>query len=205
MSLSTQFYTMLAMIGMGSFFGASLDTYQRFLKRGKRKSAIVFLNDILFWIFQGVVIFYVLFLVNYGEIRFYLLLALLCGFAAYQALIKRMYLFFLEKFIRFVKATIVFLKKLFLIFIFNPIKGIVLFLVSVILLIGRLLLSLVKLIGTMLLWILKVILYPFTLLGKGIYSLIPKSWINTLQKWYKLLHHFGLKIKKLIYKLLKNE
>ncbi|MFL6554633.1 MAG: spore cortex biosynthesis protein YabQ, partial [Bacillus sp. (in: firmicutes)] len=37
MTLSTQFITLLSMIGMGSLFGAMFDTYQRFLKRPKRK------------------------------------------------------------------------------------------------------------------------------------------------------------------------
>ena len=73
MTLTVQFYTLLAMIGMGSIFGATLDTYQRFLKRGHRNRWIVFINDILFWMIQGLIIFYVLFLVNHGELRFYLI------------------------------------------------------------------------------------------------------------------------------------
>ncbi|WP_371931952.1 spore cortex biosynthesis protein YabQ [Mesobacillus subterraneus] len=97
MTLSTQFLTMLAMIWMGTLFGASLDTHNRFLKRSKRKSWIVFINDILFWVFQGLSIFYVLFSVNMGELRFYIFLALLCGFAAYQSLFKNMYLKVLER------------------------------------------------------------------------------------------------------------
>ncbi len=90
MTLSTQFLTMLSMIGMGSLFGAMLDTYQRFLKRPKRKSLIVFINDLFFWIIQALLIFYTLFQVNNGELRFYIFLALLCGFAAYQSLFKRL-------------------------------------------------------------------------------------------------------------------
>lgn len=57
MTLSTQFITMLAMVGMGSFFGAALDTYNRFLKRDTQKHWLVFLNDILFWLLQGLTIF----------------------------------------------------------------------------------------------------------------------------------------------------
>jgi len=96
MSLTTQFYTMLAMIAMGSIFGASLDTYNRFLQRGKRKRWIVFINDVMFWLIQGLAVFYILFLVNYGEVRFYIFVALVCGFAAYQALMKNIYLKLLE-------------------------------------------------------------------------------------------------------------
>ncbi|RAI20026.1 spore cortex biosynthesis protein YabQ, partial [Rhodobium orientis] len=35
MTLTTQFYTMLAMAGMGAWLGASLDTYTRFVVRSK--------------------------------------------------------------------------------------------------------------------------------------------------------------------------
>ncbi|MCJ7843029.1 spore cortex biosynthesis protein YabQ [Lederbergia sp. NSJ-179] len=184
MSLSTQFYTMLAMVGMGSFFGASLDTYQRFLKRGSRHNIIVFLNDILFWLLHGVIIFYVLFLVNFGEIRFYLVLAILCGFAAYQALIKGIYLRILEGIISFFKATWSFIQKLFLILIYRPIKGMVLLLFSILLGIGRIVWMLVKGIGIVLLWIIKIIGYPFTLLAKGILMLLPKSWVTTIQRLF---------------------
>ena len=62
MTLSTQFLTMLSMIGMGSLFGAMLDTYQRFLNRPKRNHWIVFFNDLLFWVIQALLIFYTLFL-----------------------------------------------------------------------------------------------------------------------------------------------
>ena len=53
MSLTIQLYTMLSMIGMGAWIGASLDTYQRFLKRQERKRWFVFIHDILFWIVQA--------------------------------------------------------------------------------------------------------------------------------------------------------
>jgi len=96
MSLSVQFYTMLAMIAMGSFFGGTLDTYNRFLQRRKRKRWVVFVHDVLFWLCQSLLLFYVLFLVNAGEVRFYIFIALLCGFAAYQALFKNGYLKLLE-------------------------------------------------------------------------------------------------------------
>ena len=96
MTLTIQFYTLLAMIGMGSGFGAALDTYSRFLNRSERKRWIVFIHDFLFWIIQGLLIFYVLFLVNEGEFRLYLFLALLCGFSAYQALFKGFYQRLLE-------------------------------------------------------------------------------------------------------------
>lgn len=72
MTLTTQFLTMISMAAMGSYLGAAIDTYNRFLFRSKRKSWLVFLNDIFFWILQGLIFFYVLFVINQGELRFYI-------------------------------------------------------------------------------------------------------------------------------------
>src|SRR5919205_1257688 len=99
MTLSTQFLTMLSMIGMGSLFGAMFDTYQRFLNRPKQKRLIIF---------------YTLFLVNNGELRFYIFIALICGFAAYQSLFKGIYLRLLEFLIQTIISLVKFIIKVLL-------------------------------------------------------------------------------------------
>lgn len=172
MSLPVQFYTLLAMIGMGSLFGATLDTYQRFLKRGKRKKWIVFLNDLLFWFIQGIIIFYVLFLVNYGELRFYLFLALLCGFSAYQALFKKIYLKLLESLIQLVKAVARLIYKTFYLLVYKPARGLCILLAAIILYVYGLLLSLVKIVWIMVKWVLKTVFKPFVWILKKV---IPES------------------------------
>ncbi|MGP9076533.1 spore cortex biosynthesis protein YabQ [Geobacillus thermodenitrificans subsp. calidus] len=96
MSITTQLLTMLTMIGMGGWLGMALDTYNRFLKRDERAHWLVFVNDVLFWAVQALLVFYVLLLVNDGELRFYLFLALLCGYAAYQSLLRSLYVRVLE-------------------------------------------------------------------------------------------------------------
>ncbi|WPZ18478.1 spore cortex biosynthesis protein YabQ [Geobacillus subterraneus] len=96
MSITTQLLTMLTMIGMGGWLGMALDTYNRFLKREERAHWLVFVNDVLFWAVQALLVFYVLLLVNDGELRFYLFLALLCGYAAYQSLLRSLYVRVLE-------------------------------------------------------------------------------------------------------------
>src|SRR3954462_2772160 len=100
MSLTTQFYTMLAMVGIGGWIGVALDTYGRFLKRPLRARWVVFINDFMFWIVQGLILFYLLLLVNEGELRIYIFLAVLCGYAAYQSLLKWIYLRILERLIQ---------------------------------------------------------------------------------------------------------
>lgn len=184
MTLTTQFITMLTMIGMGGYFGASLDTYNRFLQRSKRKSWIVFFNDILFWLLQGLSIFYVLFQVNKGELRFYIFLALLCGFAAYQSLFKKAYLRVLEFAIRQAISIYRFSVKIFQVMIYKPIYSLVLALISLLILLGRGLLALVRVIYKVLLFILKVIFKPVEWLGLLMWNILPKNVKNLLEKLY---------------------
>ncbi|KZZ86536.1 MULTISPECIES: spore cortex biosynthesis protein YabQ [Bacillaceae] len=125
MTLTVQFYTMFAMAGMGAWLGAALDTYRRFLVRSKRAGWIVFFNDLVFWLLQSVLFFYVLLLVNEGELRIYMFLAILCGFAAYQSLLKGIYLAVLNFLIR----SFLFIFKLLMgvahFVLIKPIKGII--------------------------------------------------------------------------------
>lgn len=184
MTLTTQFITMLVMIGMGSVFGASLDTYNRFLKRSSRKSWIVFINDILFWIVQGLAIFYILFNVNQGELRFYIFIALLCGFAAYQSLFKGLYLRLLEMVISIIISTYRFFVKLFHYVIYRPIRGIVLAVISLLLMINKGLFALLKLINRIIIFICKLVLLPIKWLLLILWRVLPKSIKNSVEKIY---------------------
>ncbi|MFJ7729837.1 spore cortex biosynthesis protein YabQ [Neobacillus sp. NPDC097160] len=186
MTLSTQFLTMLSMIGMGSLFGAMFDTYQRFLKRPKKKAWIVFINDVLFWIIQALIIFYTLFLVNNGELRFYIFIALVCGFAAYQSLLKGMYLRFLEMLIRSVIAIAMFLKKTFQLLIYKPVVGLIQVVLTIILAIGRGLLTLVKFVFKVLLLIVKIIFVPVQKILLLFWKLLPKGIKKTVEKLYNI-------------------
>lgn len=172
------------MIGMGSLFGAMFDTYQRFLQRPKRKQWIVFINDLLFWIIQALLVFYTLFLVNSGEIRFYIFIALLCGFAAYQSLFKNIYLRVLELIIQTVITISRITKRTFLLLIYNPIVGLVQLTIIIVLSIGRGLLSLVKFVSRILLFIVKA---AFGIVKKILlifWKLMPKGLKNSVEKLY---------------------
>ncbi|MDR6120769.1 spore cortex biosynthesis protein YabQ [Bacillus sp. SLBN-46] len=184
MTLSTQFITMLSMIGMGSVFGAMFDTYQRFLNRPKRKQWIVFINDLLFWIIQALLIFYTLFMVNDGELRFYIFIALLCGFAAYQSLFKGIYLKLLEVVIQTVIATINFLKKTFRLLIYKPVLGLIQLVIAIIIAFGRGIFTLVKFIFKVVLFILKIIIFPVQKILLLFWKLLPKGIKKSVEKLY---------------------
>lgn len=198
MTLTTQFYTLLAMIGMGSFYGAALDTYNRFLKRSERKRWIVFIHDILFWVIQGLLIFYVLFLVNEGEFRFYLFLALLCGFSAYQALLRSLYRSSLELFIKIVIKVFEFCVKSVQILIFLPIKWVITVILTLLIGIWKTLFFLLKWMGKLLFMIVHVILKPFQWILIKIWDMLPETVTKKVGKFYNRLTGILLKCKNVI-------
>ncbi|MCM3707798.1 MULTISPECIES: spore cortex biosynthesis protein YabQ [Cytobacillus] len=200
MTLTTQFVTMLAMIGMGSVFGAALDTYNRFLQRTKRKSWLVFINDILFWIVQGLVIFYILFLVNKGELRFYIFIALLCGFAAYQSLFKKMYLRVLEISIRMVISIYRFFVKTLTVLIYKPIQGLIMALVAIAVMLGKGLYSLLKVILRVFWFILKIVFLPVKWILSLLWKVLPKKIKKTVEKLYNKLAGYLQRIKNYVLK-----
>lgn len=203
MTLSTQFLTMLSMIGMGSLFGAMFDTYQRFLNRPNRKSWIVFFNDLLFWVIQALIIFYILFLVNNGELRFYIFVALLCGFAAYQSLFKGMYLKLLEVIINTVIAIYRFMKRTFQLLIYKPVLGLIQLVISIIILLGRGLYSLVKFVLKVVLFILKIIWVPIEKIIVILWKLLPKGIKKYVEKLYNKTAGIFMEIKNYLVKFIK--
>ncbi|MBY0148332.1 spore cortex biosynthesis protein YabQ [Neobacillus niacini] len=203
MTLSTQFLTMLSMIGMGSLFGVMFDTYQRFLDRPNRKSWIVFFNDLLFWVIQALIIFYILFLVNNGELRFYIFVALLCGFAAYQSLFKGVYLRLLEFMIKTAIAIYRFIRRAFQLLIYKPVVGLIQLVISIIILIGRGLFSLVKFVLKVLLFILKIVWVPIVKIILILWKLLPKSIKKYVEKLYNRTAGFFMEIKNYLLKLIK--
>ncbi|MEF2097897.1 spore cortex biosynthesis protein YabQ [Bacillus sp. CFBP9009] len=202
MTLTIQFYTLLAMIGMGSGFGAALDTYSRFLKRSERKRWIVFIHDFLFWIIQGLLIFYVLFLVNEGEFRLYLFLALLCGFSAYQALFKGFYQRFLEFLIILVIKLARFIMNSVHMLIFVPIKWVIVSVIAIIFGIGKFVLALLKWAGKILLFILNIFWKPLKWILIYIWNLLPVFVTKNVGKFYNKGKGILLKIKNSIFRTL---
>lgn len=175
MTLTTQFYTMIAMVCMGGWLGAALDTYGRFLKRSTRANYIVFINDILFWVLQGLVIFYILLVVNEGELRFYVFVAILCGFAAYQSLLKSIYMRMLERIIQTAIAIYQFLIRMGNLLIVKPIKMLFQLIISILLGIVQLIVFVGNILLKVIIFLLKVCFSPFKWTGLLLWKLIPNS------------------------------
>lgn len=203
MSLTTQFYTMIAMIGMGSWLGAALDTYGRFLKRPKRAQWFLFINDILFWVLQGLIIFYILLSVNEGELRVYVFLALLCGYAAYQSLFRTGYLKLLEVLISGVISTYRFIAKTLHLFIVRPIQLLIQFIIVLALGAFKLLTAVCRIFYNILVVLLKIILSPVRFIGVLLWKLVPRKMKNFLVKYFYNYAGILKRIKNIKYVVIK--
>ncbi len=186
------------MAAMGSYLGAAIDTYNRFLFRSKRKSWLVFLNDIFFWILQGLIFFYVLFVINQGELRFYIFLAILCGFAAYQSLLKRGYARVLEIIITMIISIYRYAVKIFLMLIYRPIVSLLLGCVSLVTIIGKGLFVLVKWTIQVIWMIIKLVFTPVKWLLILFWNLLPKHIKKNVEKLYNKLAGYYQGIKNTI-------
>jgi len=196
MTLSVQFMTMLAMVGIGLFFGISLDTYQYFLKRPVRKRIIVFFHDLLFWIFQALLLFYVLFLVNQGEVRIYIILALLLGFAIYQALFKSVYIRLLKLVISISIRFYHLIVKLLINLIYKPIKSFIFLLISIVVFLYKGLMALAITTVRVLSFILKIIFLPVKWLFSLVWLMLPKQGKKSVEKFSGKMAGYFHKIKK---------
>jgi spore cortex biosynthesis protein YabQ len=180
MTLTVQFETMLAMLFMGIWIGMAVDTYGRFIHEKRKWHWLHFINDLLFWLVQALLVFYVLLHVNHAEIRFYIFIALLCGYAAYRALFETVYKKMLEWAVSVVVALVRFIVRVFNVVVVMPIKWLVWLITGILLYVLKLLQKIVFL-------LFKVIFSPFRWLGRLVWRFIPKQkWYNLKEKYSKL-------------------
>ena len=193
MTLTTQFQTMIVMIIGGIYLGIAFETFRRFEYYWKKNIIFNYTMEISFWLLQTLILFYLLFIVNNGEVRFYIFLAVLCGFAAYQSLFASYYRRLLERMITTFLALYRFVYQVIDTIIITPFRWLIQLLFAILLLIVR-----------MLCWffwlILRIIYFPLSIIVKIFSRFIPKN----AQKY---LHSFAgiySKIKNSIVKRFKN-
>lgn len=182
--------TMISMIVGGIYLGIALETFRRFSSKWKNNTFLTYFMEICFWLVQSFILFYILYLVNGGEIRVYSVIACLLGFAAYQAFIAKTYQRILERLIIIMSSIYNFLVKLIHGLVITPIKVIIGFLVTSLLLIF-------KGIYTALTFILKIIFTPVLWILKKLYKLLPTYLQNILHKiagFYSIIENIVNKV-----------
>lgn len=175
MTLTVQFLTIVSMIAGGVYLGAAMDTFRRFERHWKKQIFMRYIMECGFWLLQTLLLFFLLFQVNQGEMRFYILLALLCGFAGYRALFQTSYRRVLEWLIRVIRRTILIVRRILQVLILTPIR---LLLQGLLLLIGGVVTLVWKLIRVVLL----ILFYPFRLIGRLVWRMTPKKYRKIYSK-----------------------
>jgi spore cortex biosynthesis protein YabQ len=82
-SLQAQWITMLTMVGSGLILGVALDAYRVLKERFRLRGWVVSLVDLLYWVAAASLVFHLLVWSNWGELRFYVFVAVLAGFWIY--------------------------------------------------------------------------------------------------------------------------
>lgn len=194
MTLSVQFITMFTMVTCGFYLGIVKDTYYRFTPYWKEKRLLTYVMEICFWLTQTVLLFYVLFRVNGGELRLYIFAACLLGFSIYQVFAGRVYLRMLEQIITIVASVYRFVEKLILILLIAPIKWILKVLFTCIL-------FAIQVVGAILLFFLKILLFPIKGFSQLLYRLLPnriKNFLYKLAGFYSTMKNITIKWMKYI-------
>ncbi len=185
MTLTVQFYTMLSMVAMGIWLGASLDTYKLFVNWEKTAKWLLIIHDLLFWLVQGLLFFYVLLLTNEGEFRVYIFLAIALGFSMYQALMKQLYMNILKFLVMCVYQAALILKRLVMSIVFQPIRWLISFIISAIMFLLHLLLRLVHFTFRLVWKVLSIVCYPLIwLLNVTIIHRIPEKWRTSMRLFF---------------------
>ncbi|TGB00809.1 spore cortex biosynthesis protein YabQ [Halobacillus salinus] len=186
MTLTTQFVTILAMLGGGAIVGASLDTFERFFHKRNKKSWLEIVYQLGFWLCQASILFYLLYLANYGELRVYVFVAIVCGFAMYKALLQKVYMKCLNIGIRIMSSILQFLKKTGYYLIVVPVRTLILFVISLLLLVYKIVWKGITI-------VFHVIYLPLKWIFSMIWRLLPKN----VKKYLRYLKGISAKIKNI--------
>ena len=132
--------------------------------------------------------------------RFYSFLALICGFAAYQALFKKGYLLILKTVIKIGKTTASFIKKVIMLLVYKPIVAILQLLVLIGATLIKSLFALAYFLWRVIMAVMKIICSPFVWCFRRIYKLFPISVTNKVEKLYNYIGGFLQKAWNNIYR-----
>lgn len=122
------------MIAGGLYIGFAQDTYRRLATLWRNNRLLVYLFEIAFWLIQTIVLFYMLYRVNDGEIRLYIVLACFLGFSMYVVFLQKVYLRVLDWLTLIIKKTLVIIYRIIsvpILFLFRLIKAIIIMLWNV--------------------------------------------------------------------------
>jgi len=171
MTLHTQWITMGVMILSGLYIGIVTDTLRRLFISWHIPSVLRLFFKIIFWVSQTIIVYFILYKVNNGLLRFYIFLACLLGFSMYVVLVRATYIVVLEWTIK----VIITIANTFYRLLLRPLWLLFYFIL-------RQLYALLMLCQQVLWYLLKLLFYTVIWLLKQIYKLLPKKYNENITK-----------------------
>jgi spore cortex biosynthesis protein YabQ len=148
-TLYTQWLTMGLMVGSGWLMGVILDTYRVLKSRFRLRGWVVSLVDLLYWLVATGLVFGLLMWSNWGELRFYIFVAIVIGFALYQVWFSRWVTRVVQWVVQIVEALLRVLMRIVYVTLWIPLTAIW----TVVRKLWELLLALLRGIGRFLAWL----------------------------------------------------
>src|SRR5699024_7234152 len=183
MTLTIQFTTMITMVLSGVFIGASYHTFKRLEHLWFHRIFWRYIFEIVFWILHVLLLYYVLYIVNEGILRFYVFLSIFCGYAMFKSLLERVYNKILDYIFRLIRYICGIIYKIVSFLIIQPIVWLVSLVIVIIM-------KLFSLVGYIVLLCWKIVSCPFKWVFLQFVKLLPK-------KAQKYLHHYYSKYSKI--------
>ncbi|MBR7554309.1 spore cortex biosynthesis protein YabQ [Allobacillus sp. GCM10007491] len=186
MTLSVQFLSMAVMVAGGIQAALTFDTYKQLFRPASfwRQIGV----DIVFFLTEACVLFYFLYQINGGILKFYLFLAVALGISVYYALLQNWYLWLLDKLVRLVKGFVGMVLRILNRIVFQPIIWILLQVFTLIVFILHILQKVIGLIGKMVWW----------LVGPLIPEKIKRSGLSFLTKCSRIKDKLLFRIKAMM-------
>ncbi|WP_418791343.1 spore cortex biosynthesis protein YabQ [Phosphitispora sp. TUW77] len=105
-SLESQLFSFMVTLLMGVTIGILFDFYNVTKGIIRPRKLGTYLGDILFWVITTIVVFFMLLIGNWGELRFYVVIGILTGILCYIKLFSRLVTRTLLFIINIIKKTI---------------------------------------------------------------------------------------------------
>lgn len=159
------------MFASGALLGVFLDVYRVLARRFSLRGWPVSLIDLLFWVSSACFVFGILLWSNWGEMRFYIMLAIIAGILFYLRLFTKTVTKILTKLFQFVEWFISKLIRLVEVVLYRPIVLLIVLLWRVV---RSVLLFIWKIITKTLLWLLS----PLFTLCRPYCIKLKTWWVN---------------------------
>lgn len=183
MTLQIQFFTMGMMIASGMAMGVVFDTYRVLTGQLRAPRWLLPLFDLLYWTGVTLFVFRMLYMSNYGRLRFFVFVGLALGVVLYFFLLSRAVSASVMGIYRAVVAIIRFIRKLIVILIIRPL-----------IVVYKIILALLGFLLTVTIFLLRVVvqlLYPVRIIFSPLFKWARQwSWPKRIGKMTRRIYRW---------------